>query len=172
MKKKLAKMEYLKEGKLTFKGEFAARIYADEIIISEIFATDFWKELTEYQVFLLVGCLCYESRERTEFYQEYTSNETKQLKWKINAHDYLEKVKRFRAVDEITALIYPVYSGKSIFDSIKNTNLLEGDIIRFFRQILDRMNQIKDATNDIKLENKIGKCQFLINNALKGMDEI
>lgn len=174
MKKKLARMGFLEENgdKLTFKGEFAARIYADEILFSQIFATDFQKDLNEYQISLIIATLCYETREKNEFYNTFFSQDLKKLKWKINADDYLEKEKRFREVENLTALIHIIHENKSIFEVIKNTNIPEGDLLRFFRQMLDRMNQVKDATGDRQLQIKIEKCIFLIDNAIKGLDEI
>jgi len=174
MKKKLIKMEYLEPDgdKLTYKGEFGARIYADEILFTEIFATDFYKDLNEYQLLLLIASLCYESREKIEFFAEFKSREVEELIAKIQRDDYLRFEKRFKEIRSLTALIHPIHKEQSIFDFLKNSNIPEGDLLRFFRQILDRLNQLKDATGDRPLRNLIEKCQYQINISLKGMDEI
>src|SRR3989338_1122826 len=65
-KKKLEKMGYISNSRLTEKGKFASKIYSDEITLGEIFATDFYKKLNEYQMLIIVACICYEARERTE----------------------------------------------------------------------------------------------------------
>jgi superfamily II RNA helicase len=41
-------------------------------------------------------------------------------------------------------------------------NYQEGDFIRFFRQITDCMSQIKNATDDYELQDKIVKCMNLV----------
>ncbi|MEK7385655.1 MAG: DEAD/DEAH box helicase, partial [candidate division NC10 bacterium] len=46
---KLTKLGYISERRLTEKGEFASQIYSDEILIGELFATDFHKQLNTYQ---------------------------------------------------------------------------------------------------------------------------
>lgn len=169
--RKLAKMGYVENGKLTKKGEFSSRIYADEIIMGEIFATEVYKNLNEYHILMLVACLVYEARERVEFYNIFPSSFTKDLKKLIRNNDSLHD-RRFYNIDKLTALIHPVYHSKNIFDVIRNTNLLEGDVIRLFRQILDRLGQIKDATDDSQLRAVVSSCQTVISDSMKDIDII
>jgi len=169
IKKKLIKLGYVKEGRLTEKGEFSSRIYADEITIGEIFATEFYKELNEYHIMMIIACLCYEPREKTRFYKTYQSKFMNDLKKKVRDR---HMGRRFNHLDELTALIHPCYHGKDIFEIMKNTNFLEGDIIRFFRQMLDRFSQIKNATKDMMLKQMVGSCQRLIVDSLADIDRI
>jgi len=171
VKKKLNNLDYIEEGKLTSKGEFSSKIYADEILLGEIFATDFWKGLNEFQILLLIACLCYEPREKTEFFKLFPSKFVTDLRIKLNNNDYLRNEKKFKEIETVTALIHLCYYGESIIEIIKNTNLLEGDIIRFFRQMLDRLNQVRDAISDAKLINLFDNCKHLIRDCLKEIDE-
>ena len=170
IKKKLLNMEYVVGDNLTWKGDFSSMIYADEILIGEIFATNFYKNLDEMHLLMLLACICYEPRRATKFYREYDMKVVRELQKKIFDHKYLKKEKRFREMHKLTALIDPCYHGKSIFDIMKNTNLLEGDLIRFFRQILDRIGQIKKATSDEKLKFMLSNCQHLVIESLKEID--
>jgi len=172
IKKKLIKLGYVKEGKLTEKGEFSSKIYADEIIIGEIFATDFYKDLNEYDLMMVIAALCYEPREKTEFYKTYSSKFLNDLKKRIYNDSYIRREKRFNHLDDLTALIHPCYYGKDIFDILKNINFFEGDVIRFFRQMLDRFSQIKGATNDRMLQQMIKSCMNLIGDSLALVDAI
>jgi len=172
IKRKLTKLNYVKSNKLTAKGEFSSQIYADEILIGEIFATDFYLKMNEYQILMILACICYESREKTEFYEEYSSDFLNQLKNALMKNSYTNKEPRFDDLDALTSLIHPCYNNKSIFDIMENTNLLEGDLIRFFRQILDRINQIKKATLDVRLKQMLKSCQDLILNCLRGIDSV
>ena len=171
-KKKLIKLGYIKEDRLTEKGEFSSKIYADEIVIGEIFATDFYAGLNEYEIMMIIASLCYEPREKTEFYKTYRSKPLNELKKKIWDNEQMRKVSRFNYLDALTAMIHPCYHGKDIFYIIKNTNLLEGDIIRLFRQMLDRLAQIKNATADNRLAQIIRNCQDIIINSLSDIDAI
>lgn len=172
IKKKLQKLKFLNEDKLTWKGEFGTKIYSDEILTSEVFATDFYKDLNEYHLLLLLGVIVYEDKERTEFYKKINNDFLKELRKKIRMDDYLSKEKKFLKLKKIAALIDPAYNGKSIFDIMKNTNLLEGDLIRFFRQILDRIGQILDATSDEKLVFLLKNCRKVVDDSLKDIDSI
>lgn len=171
-KKRLIKLKYVKENNLTTKGEFSSQIYADEILIGEIFATDFYIKLNEYQILMILACICYESREKTEFYEEYPSDILNQLKKALMKNSYTNKEHRFNDLDPLTSLIDPCFHNKSIFDIMENTNLLEGDLIRFFRQLLDLINQIKKATKDERLRQILISCRDLIFNCLMDIDTV
>src|SRR3989344_5932898 len=147
-KKKLEKMGYVNGNSLTEKGVFASKIYSDEIIIGEIFATELYKELNEYQMLMAVACICYESREKTEFFKRYPSQSADSLKKMVWKNEYLSREKRFRQIENLTAMVHPLYHGRNLFRILENTNLLEGDVIRFFRQVVDKLGQIKGATED------------------------
>jgi len=172
IQKKLVAMGYLNEGRLTEKGEFSSRIYADEILIGEIFATEFIKGLDEFQIMMIIACLAYEPREKTEFGVLYPSKPLNGLKQKLKDNVFLRREKRFNYLDELTAMVDPCYHGKEIFEIMKNTNFLEGDVIRFFRQMLDRLGQIKNATKDPELKQMLIGCHNLIISSLSDIDTI
>ena len=72
-------------------------------------------------------------------------------------------------LDVLTSLIHPIYEGKTFFDLIDLSNLLEGDLIRFFGQILDRIGQIRKATSHYALKRKMENCQGIIEKSLEGI---
>ena len=63
-------------------------------------------------------------------------------------------------------------SGSSIFEIMKNTSFLEGDMIRFFRQMIDRIGQIRNATTDDKLIDALKDCEDRIDGSMGGIDVI
>ncbi|MBI2145091.1 DEAD/DEAH box helicase [Candidatus Woesearchaeota archaeon] len=167
---KLAKLGYIKDGRLTEKGEFASQIYSDEILIGELFATDFHKQLSKYQTLLLIAAICYEGRERTQFHHRFPSQEAHRLQHSLRMHHYAQKDKRFGDVIDITAIIHPLFNGENLFDIVKNTSLQEGDIIRLLRQILDKTRQIRTASKDTHLTSMLHDCQTRVVNCLKDVD--
>ena len=166
-KRKLERMGYVRNNRLTEKGIFSSSIYSDEILIGEIFATEFYKQLNEYQMLMIVACLCYEARERTEFYKKYPSHFVEQLKKLIWRDDFLRREKRFNEMDELTAIVHPCYHGTDLFKILESTSLLEGDVIRFLRQVIDKLSQIKSATQDKSLRDMLDNCQKLVNDCVK-----
>src|SRR3989338_3142222 len=165
-RKKLEKMGYVHGNSLTEKGVFASKIYSDEILIGEIFATELYKELNEYQMLMAVACICYESREKTEFFKRYPSQSADSLKKMVWKNEYLSREKRFRQIENLTAMVHPLYHGRNLFRILENTNLLEGDVIRFFRQVVDKLGQIKGATEDRSLRDMLSNCQKLVDDCL------
>jgi len=87
----------------------------------------------------------------------------------IKNDEYLGREKKFLEMKQMTTFIYPIYEGKTLFDVLPLTNLLEGDLIRVYAQILDRIGQIRKAGTDHKLITKIDNCQGIIEKAMEGI---
>ncbi len=170
IRKNLLKYNYInKDNTLTEKGKFSSKIFADEISIGEVFATEVVDSLDEYQILLLLGALVYEPKERDKFKQPFNNEQLKELTSTIKHNEFLSRQKNFLNLKTITTLINPIYHGQTFFDVMKLTNLLEGDLIRFYTQILDRIGQITKATADYKIVNKMVNCQDIIKRALEGI---
>jgi len=172
LKKKLTHLGFIDDGGLTEKGRFASNIYADEIILGELFGTDLYKRLNEYQILLMLACLCYEGRERTKFHKRFVTSDIAFLKQFVLSSDVLANEPRFKDMAQLTAMVHPCYHGGSLFDIIPLTTLQEGDVVRFFRQIVDRTNQIKMATRDHHIVHTMEGCQKVIMDCLKDIDVI
>ena len=148
---------------------FSAKVYADEIAMGEIFATDFVSQLDDYQILLALASLVYEHRPTTEFKREYKTEKYQQL-WKIiSKQEYLRKVTKFQHLSKITVFIEPIYNGKTFFDIVELTNLQEGDVIRFYAQILDRIGQIRKASISHELLTKLENCKGIVEKTLEGI---
>jgi superfamily II RNA helicase len=173
IKRRLLSMGYVtQDNKLTEKGEFASTIYADEILTGEIFATDFYKQLNEFQILLIIACLSYEAREKTKFYKDFGSDFLNSLVNRIHKDVFLKKSKQFKQLKNMTTFIHPIYHGKKVFDVMDMTNLPEGDIFRFYRQVLDRIGQIKNSTRDGRLKDILKSCKTVISDAMEDIDAI
>lgn len=169
---KLVKRGFIDKSGLTEKGEFSANIYADEILIGEIFATKFHRGLGDYQLMLLIGGLAYEHKKKIEFYKQFPSPNVKNLLKQLKGHRTLRRYRRFEHVKGLTALLHPCFYGENLFSVFKNTNLLEGDVIRLYRQMLDRIGQIRKATPDYMLKDRLEGVQGKIQTFIKDVDVI
>ena len=137
--------------------------------MGEVFAPPFVQQLTEYQILLTIACLVYEPKEMNKFKQPFRNEELNRLRSLLQKNEYLYREKKFLELDDMTTLINPIYNGKSFFEVMAFTNLLEGDLIRFFGQILDRIGQIRKASTDHLLRNKMENCRGIIEKALEGI---
>ncbi len=165
----LKKYGYIEGQQLTTKGFFSSKIFADEIAMGEVFCTDMIQRLDEYQILLVLGCLAYETKAMDKFKQEFKDEALAKLKGLLKKSEYLGREKKFFRLNEITTLVYPVYHGKSFFEVMQYTNLLEGDLIRFYAQILDRIGQVKKASSDHYVISKMNNCRGIIERALEGI---
>ncbi|MFH1276705.1 MAG: DEAD/DEAH box helicase [Candidatus Woesearchaeota archaeon] len=168
--RKLNNLDFIKNKVLTEKGKFASKIFADEITIGEVFATPVAEDLDEYQMLLVIATLVHEEKERKKHFKQLFKNEQlKDLKNKLYKNEYLHREHKFLNLDQMTAFVYPVYYGKNFFEILELTDTLEGDLMRFFGQILDRIGQIRKATNDHKLISKMQNCQGIVEKSMEGI---
>jgi len=167
--KKLQKLHFVEGKSLTDKGRFSSKIFADEITMGEIFATDFVKGLSEYQILLILASLAYEPRRMNKFKKTFINTEYSKLVEKINKHPYLSREKKFENLKLITVFVKPVYDGKTMFDVLALTNLLEGDLIRIYGQIIDKAGQIKKSTGDYVIREMMKNCEGIVKRALEGV---
>jgi len=167
--RKLKKLGFLENEQLTPKGYFSSKVFADEITMGEVFATDFANQLDEYQILLVIASIVYEPREMNTFKQRFRNEQLKNLKRFLHADEYLSREKKFLQLDDMTTIINPIYYGKSFFEVLLLTNLLEGDLIRILAQVLDRLGQIRKATTNSRLLSKVENCEGIIKKALEGI---
>ncbi|MBI2151701.1 DEAD/DEAH box helicase [Candidatus Woesearchaeota archaeon] len=167
--RKLRKLGYVDDSGLTDKGHFSAKVFADEISMGEVFATGLAEEMDEYQILLVLAALVYEPRERRRLEKVVRNEQLKKLTGMLLKNEALAKERKFLSLPEITSLISPVYNGKSFFAVLEDTDFLEGDLIRFYMQVLDRIGQVKKASVSYHLITKMDNCRGIIEKALEGI---
>ncbi|MCK4967939.1 MAG: hypothetical protein KAS12_02695, partial [Candidatus Aenigmarchaeota archaeon] len=123
-------------------------------------------------ILMVLAVLSFEMRPKTEFYNLHKTKSAIVLYKNLMNLRYVQKDARIKNIKKLTALIQPLFEGQDIFYVMGNTNLLEGDVIRFFRQILDRIGQVKNATKDDILLDKIKNCEQRIMHTMDGIDSI
>ncbi|MBI4983195.1 DEAD/DEAH box helicase [Candidatus Woesearchaeota archaeon] len=84
----------------------------------------------------------------------------------IFATDIVSKLDEYYILLLLAALAYEC---KSFFEVLEQTNLLEGDLIRFFTQILDKIGQVKKASMDFMVIRKMENCERIMKRALEGI---
>ena len=94
------------------------------------------------------------------------------MKKMIFGNIFLSREPRFNEIDNLTSLIHPCYYGSDLFKILDNISLLEGDVIRFFMQIIDKLGQIKMATEDKSLRDMLDNCQKLVNECVKDFGSV
>ncbi len=166
-KNQLEKMGYVQGNQLTEKGWFASRIYTQELTVTELFFDYKRFDLDEFKILLLLATVVYEPRRMDRFVvDKQRPKQMKELINDLNEDLYIRKHFDFRHMDKLWTLMWAWYKGASFLEVIKYTNLLEGDILRFFRQIIDVLTQLKKASTDRELINKLDACLNVMNRDL------
>ncbi|MBI4143928.1 DEAD/DEAH box helicase [Candidatus Woesearchaeota archaeon] len=161
--KTLTRMNYVKGHALTELGKFTTHIFSNELEISQIFCN--FIEIDEYSILLLLATIVYEPRREVEFYRNYSA---RNLIIDLKKHSYL-RLKKWDIMHYLSAIIMPLIEHKTFIEIMQNTSMPEGDLIRFYMQLLDKLEQVDRASTDYSLRMKVQTCKQLIRDCLKGM---
>lgn len=168
--KRLKEMGYITEdNQLSQKGYFASKIYSQELLVTEVFYSDLFKELDDIELNILVGSIAYEPKKKDYFkFPKDRSIVNKILKL-ISSNPFVaEKINKMTLM-RLTLLIKRWCEGCDFSELLNYTNLDEGDIIRFFRQIIDYERQILN-TGDEELKYRMSKCIEMIQRDVIDVD--
>ncbi|MBS3136198.1 DEAD/DEAH box helicase [Candidatus Woesearchaeota archaeon] len=157
--KKLTAMGYIThEKKLTQKGEFACHVYFEELLISEIFYSQMYKKLSETEINCLIAAIVYEEKRMDMFRTKGAKNQYEHILRVIGENKYVDSTINKRSIFRLVAMISSWSNNGNFTDVLTTTNLLEGDIIRLFRRMIDIQRQIIKATSNNELRDKIVGC--------------
>lgn len=150
----LEKMEYIKNEKLTAKGEFAACVYGYELILAELLASGFFENLSTAELCVLLVAVIYEPR-KNEFPKRLPSHFNhleKEAKRAIrNIHEaelntgiYPQtKFPYFNLTEPMEAWV----KGQAFHEISKHTEVDEGILIRYFRMVIQLLREIGHASS-------------------------
>lgn len=154
-----------REGLLTEKGQFARNVFRDELLVTELFYDGPLKDASEFRTLLGVAAICYEPRRADEFLKE-RNNDAFELIHILKRQDYSSKHMKMQYITLLAPFLYRWFSGCSFLELMRCTNLAEGDVIKFFRQMIDLMSQIRHAGRDEKLREKLDSICSKLNREL------
>jgi len=155
---------------LTEKGKFASKIYAHELLITELFFTGFYSKFTLAQINMLISAIVYEPRKSDSFsISKKNKYVYEEALIKLRDNEFLYSKINKKALYRLFSMIY-LWSNKADFAEImKYTNQQEGDVIRQFKQIIDFLRQIRRATEDFELASVIDQARLLIDRDIINM---
>ncbi len=143
---------------LTEKGQFTTHIFFSELLIAEIFATNFHKQFTQFELLILIAAIIYEPRRADQFSFKGTTQAYKTLCEKLEQDDFINKSVNKINLHRMIAFTMHWATGGSFEELLTLSNYLEGDIIRMFRRMLDILRQLRRATSDYDLSMILKDC--------------
>jgi superfamily II RNA helicase len=139
---------------LTDKGRFAKHLYSNEITLTELFHISRLHEISDIDLLTTLATIIYEAR-RLDYFMIKGSERTYNRILRI-----LEKEKLDREINKISLkrminFVKAWAEGSSFKKLMTYSNLAEGDIIRFFRRLIDVITQLQHATKDERLRERL-----------------
>ena len=129
---------------LTEKGRFAKHLYANELTFTELFYLPHFSELSDLDLLILIAAITYEER-RTDYFMIKGSEKTYRRIMKFLEQTPIErdinKISLKRMINFVTCWA----NGGTFLELMNYSNLQEGDIIRFFRRLVDTLTQLQHA---------------------------
>jgi superfamily II RNA helicase len=154
----LKQMGFIRDEKLTEKGEFATKIYSEEILITEIFCSDAYKSLSDSEINILVAAIIYEPRGKDYFTMKGIDQTYNRIMKALVEKEYVMKNVNKLHVKRMIRVIGGFSDGSPFKDLLDSCNLDEGDLIRLFRRIIDMLRQIRHASTDHDLIDTLRSC--------------
>jgi superfamily II RNA helicase len=159
-------LEYDKEFMLTEKGLFARNIYSQEIPLTELFFMKNLDEIQDLDLLIILATLTYEERKTDYFMIKGCEKTYERIMNIVSKNPELEKEINKISLKRMINYVTCWAKGGKFLDLMQYTNQQEGDIIRFFRRLIDVLSQLKHATEDVQLKDRMTKISNLIDRDL------
>lgn len=162
----LERLEYVKGGRLTERGEFLLHIYSNELLVGEVFSTSLHRSLDEVETILVVSAVVYEGRKSARFVTKGGRQLVARLEAKLAKNGLVFEMLNKMHVRRLAMLVSRWASGGEFAELVQLASLQEGDIIHLFRRVLDGLRQIRHATHDEGLRDKLSRCMERIDRGI------
>jgi len=163
----LERLQYVDGNILLPRGEMAAQVYIQELLVTELVFAGMLEDLTEPEIVALLLGIDYPWR---KFDTVLPIEELKLHKW----YSFINRLQSDKAVAQ--EIVYSSYLAPIGFmwargDDLKNIldqcNLDEGDIVALLRREIDLLRQLRHALKEVPhLAEKISRCMNLIDRDL------
>jgi len=158
----LEELDYIRDGRLTARGEFAALINIQELLVTELFFAGWFHELDEDQVNALAVSIDYEPR-KSEGRYPHNAFDVKAVEREVKRLVALEMeivgTSTVRFNDNLAQLAYRWSRGEEFAKLLRGAYQDEGDIVYAFRRGIDLLRQVRFACGEDEwLKDKLQRC--------------
>ncbi len=154
---------------LTDKGRFASKLYANEITLTELFHNKFLRKISDLDLLTLLAAIVYEARRLDYFMIKGSEKTYRRILRHIQGTRLENDVNRIN-LKRMINFVKAWATGASFKELMTFCNMAEGDIIRFFRRLIDTLNQLQHATEDKLLRERLDGLIELIDRDLVSAD--
>jgi len=150
--KLLESMKYIEKGSVTQKGEFACSLYGYELPLAEMHTDGLLEHLNEAELCIILISLVFEPRkaDRTPSYSKHVKRlirSTESYMRNIQRQERKFKVRPYTKACHfhLALAIQEWHNGKDFEEITQLTTVDEGEIVRYFRMVIQLLRQIKTA---------------------------
>jgi len=147
----LSSLDYIRDGVLTARGEFAAKIHGQELLVTEIYFEGIFHELDVHQLNALAVAIGYEPR-RGELVMRQRLVDLSRV---FKIYKRLERIEQNLVGassvlfnEHMVALAYHWSRGEDFAQLVAYSNLDEGDIVYNLRRGIDLLRQVRGAVGN------------------------
>ena len=155
----LKSMGYIYKDALTEKGKFATRIYSNELIITELFCSDLYKQLSDAEINILIAAILYEPRRKDYFTLKGINKIYSRIMKIVSKKSYIIKNLNKLFLKRMIRIIGDFSNGCEFKELLDLCSLDEGDLIRMIRRLIDMIRQVRHATNNHDLIERLHDSQ-------------
>ncbi|MGM5484522.1 MAG: DEAD/DEAH box helicase [Nanobdellota archaeon] len=144
------------------KGEFMSHIYSDEVLMTELVYSGVLDELSAEEISIVIASVAYDGKKSDHFSFRGVDKEYSRLIKLLSKDKVIEKNINKLSVKRMINVVMKWSEGCDFLELMEYSNLAEGDHIRLFRQIIDRIQQLIKAGVSVELEEKLVKAMNLL----------
>ena len=154
---------------LTDRGRFAKYLYSNEIILTELFHSKRLHEISNIDLLTILAAITYEAR-RLDYFMIKGSEKTYNRILKVLQRERLDQDVNKISLKRMINFVKAWAEGAKFSKLMTFSNLAEGDIIRFFRRLIDTMVQLQHASQDEQLKERLVSLVKIIDRDLVSAD--
>jgi len=169
----LKDLGYIKDNRLTEKGNFGGKIYGYELSLTEIYEKGILEQFSEKELGKLALALVYEPKKgvfnpkltrRERDIQDITDNTVRRIQSLEKKHGImpLSKIYHFH----LSACLEAWMNGEDFDKILKHGQVDEGELIRYFRMAIQILREILDTHISPELKRRIKNALALINRGI------
>ncbi len=151
----LERLGHIENDRLTAKGRFTTRIFTEELVTAELFHDDKWRNWSVIDLACLGAAVTYEIRHSRRRKRPVKEQRFFRISSKLGGNEYLARNLSRNGLAERIPLIEAWARGWTFKELVDDFDMAEGDLIRVFRQTIDVLEQVKRATDNEDLQNKL-----------------
>ena len=162
----LNELGYLDSGTVTEKGLFASKIYTNELVVSQIFATNLHTQLDDLSLAILLAALIYEGKPGHHFKFDKRQNRYGDIMNAISRDELVASEVNFFNIKRLCLVVRLWCEGESFTKLMDVYNLPDRAVIRWFRNILDLASQVRRAAADPRLRDNMDRVRDMIDRGV------